>query len=464
MSKLSLKVLLGVFALMFSASVGLSADCEADANSCTPKQLCQITTKSFGDALVWNNSLALAGHLSIVQESGLNCGDVQDICDLDPEQCTLNQVCERATTNDDGKLNWNFDNLDHVVLAKEYGLACNVGKDVAEAKQSASLFSKEQFNQLDIAERKKVQYGLKELGYYQSAVDGQWGKGTQKAISSYITDRKLISDFPDSLYSSLASEVELGSLQVPTASLESDKVTNNENLPLANSVWEGELCQGRKGTITFTKDTYRAECEKNGIECGGPAVLGEGTYEVRNGMVRFRNKYLDNSVSSYFRYSFFSNVRLTSAETMEGKWFEYAYKQESCYLNLKKIKQDGNLTDYAKNRTFDPNSLELKNTVWQGEVCSKGHDNQIVFGEKDFEIICLKNKPDRCLYYTTYKSYHNKGRFSKNTKKVFLIGRRTKKGKGDGQTVFNGSLKMTAKERLEGYWGDTCKINVERIE
>ena len=28
---------------------------------------------------------------------------MQDICDLDPEQCTLNQVCERATTNDDGK-------------------------------------------------------------------------------------------------------------------------------------------------------------------------------------------------------------------------------------------------------------------------------------------------------------------------------------------------------------------------
>lgn len=34
MSKLSLKVLLGVFALMFSASVGLSAECEEYPNQC----------------------------------------------------------------------------------------------------------------------------------------------------------------------------------------------------------------------------------------------------------------------------------------------------------------------------------------------------------------------------------------------------------------------------------------------
>ena len=39
MSKLSLKVLLGVFALMFSASVGLSAECKDDPNGCKQVKL-----------------------------------------------------------------------------------------------------------------------------------------------------------------------------------------------------------------------------------------------------------------------------------------------------------------------------------------------------------------------------------------------------------------------------------------
>ena len=38
-SKLSLKVLLGVFALMFSASVGLSAECKDDPNGCKQVKL-----------------------------------------------------------------------------------------------------------------------------------------------------------------------------------------------------------------------------------------------------------------------------------------------------------------------------------------------------------------------------------------------------------------------------------------
>jgi hypothetical protein len=43
---------------------------------------------------------------------------------LRPEECKINQICERATILEDGKLTWNFDALGHVVLAKEYGLKC----------------------------------------------------------------------------------------------------------------------------------------------------------------------------------------------------------------------------------------------------------------------------------------------------------------------------------------------------
>ena len=171
---------------MLSATVGGSAECEAYPNSCTPNQLCEMTTKNVNDGLVCSNSADLSSHLSLVQELGLNCGDVEDICDLDPEQCKLNQICDRATIIDDGQLNWNFDKLGHVVLAKEYGLDCNVGKVLDNSKQSSTIFSKKHFNQLDKIKRKQLQYGLKQLGYYKSTVDGAWGKGTEKAIKTYL--------------------------------------------------------------------------------------------------------------------------------------------------------------------------------------------------------------------------------------------------------------------------------------
>ena len=228
MSKLHLKVLLGVFALMFSVSVGLSAECEADANSCTPKQLCQITTKSVNNGLIWNNSSDVASHLSVVQELGLNCGDVKDICDLDPEQCKLKEICDRATILDDGELNWNFEKLGHVVLAKAYGLGCNVGEVPDETNQPGTVFTKKHFNQLDKTKRKQVQYGLKQLGYYNSAVDGVWGSGTNKAIQSYVADRNIKLDFPNSLYATLGSEVDLGSFKTANASIKKKKTSSNK--------------------------------------------------------------------------------------------------------------------------------------------------------------------------------------------------------------------------------------------
>ncbi|MBL6840318.1 MAG: peptidoglycan-binding protein [Rhodobacteraceae bacterium] len=228
MIKIYFKILLGLVAVMLSASVGVSSECKDDANNCTPKQLCEMTTKNVDNGLVWNNSADLSSHLNLVQELGLACGDVKDICDLDPEQCKLNQICDRATVTDDGELNWNFENLGHVVLAKEYGLDCNVSKVLEQAKQSSAVFSKKHFNQLDKIKRKQLQYGLKQLGYYKSAVDGAWGKGTEKAIQNYVNDRNIQSDFPNSLYATLNSEVDLGYFKIANASTKTEKPATNK--------------------------------------------------------------------------------------------------------------------------------------------------------------------------------------------------------------------------------------------
>ena len=76
MSKLSLKFLLGMFALMFSASVGLSAECEDDPNECTPKNLCEVATQVINDNKVWSEKANAVEHLAFAKELGMECGVV----------------------------------------------------------------------------------------------------------------------------------------------------------------------------------------------------------------------------------------------------------------------------------------------------------------------------------------------------------------------------------------------------
>ncbi len=128
MSKLSLKILLSFMALMFSASVGLSAECEDDPNECTPKNLCEVATQVINDNTVWSEDASAAKHIAFVKELGMECGvvEITDPCDLDPNECKVKQLCEKATTGDDGSKSWNPEAEGYVKLAKEFKLGCGV--------------------------------------------------------------------------------------------------------------------------------------------------------------------------------------------------------------------------------------------------------------------------------------------------------------------------------------------------
>jgi len=133
MSKLSLKVLFGVFTLLFSASVGLSAECKEDPNECTPKNLCELATQIINDNKVWSEDPSASKHIAFVKELGMECGivEITDPCDLDPNECKVKQLCEKATTGDDGNKSWNQDAAAHVALAKEYGLGCKTSEKLS---------------------------------------------------------------------------------------------------------------------------------------------------------------------------------------------------------------------------------------------------------------------------------------------------------------------------------------------
>ena len=124
-----------VTAILLSTSPVFSEGCDIDPNECTPKNLCEMTTELQGGQKVWTSKIEMSKHIIFAKQLGMDCGasEPQDPCDLDANECKISELCERATTGEDNK-QWNLDNPDHVRLAKEYSLSCNVGKTTKEEK------------------------------------------------------------------------------------------------------------------------------------------------------------------------------------------------------------------------------------------------------------------------------------------------------------------------------------------
>ena len=195
-----------------SLATSAIANCIEDASTCTPKQLCEVSTESIQGKLVWRNDAKLTQHMKLIKDFGLDCGEVASACEATPAKCSISELCTVATLEKNGSLEWNIDALDHLALVKEYGLTCNVAtrKEVDQDKLDNSVndktFTKADFSKLTSEQRKKIQYGLKKLGLYNSSVDGLWGKNTSVAITSYVQQKYLNIDELTELYKRLDSE------------------------------------------------------------------------------------------------------------------------------------------------------------------------------------------------------------------------------------------------------------------
>ena len=229
MSKLSLKVLLGVFALMFSARVGLSAECKDDPNECTPKNLCEIATQFINDNKVWSEDDSAANHIAFVKELGMECGivEIKDPCDLDPSECKVKQLCEKATTVDNGSKSWSAEAEAYVELAKDYGLDCGVRMPTeVDNAVGQKAFEKKHYYQINKKQRKQIQYALEYLGFYEDRIDGLWGSGTRIAINKFIQSRNISENYPYSVYRKLISMVDVPTFTSAPKVSSSEKLTN----------------------------------------------------------------------------------------------------------------------------------------------------------------------------------------------------------------------------------------------
>jgi hypothetical protein len=198
--------------LLLSATVTNAADCANDASLCSPKQLCEVTTTSIDGKLVWRKNGTLSEHLNLVKKYDVNCGDVTTACEQAPAECSLTELCDIATLQNNGSIEWNVDALDHIAYAKQYSLSCKVGQsqntypDSAETLGGSIGFTKSDFAMLTLVQRKQVQFALKKLGLYNSSVDGLWGRNTSSAIDTFVLTRSIDNDVPRTLYTTLRNE------------------------------------------------------------------------------------------------------------------------------------------------------------------------------------------------------------------------------------------------------------------
>ena len=87
------------------------------------------------------------------------------------------------------------------------GCYLNAKKTLKKKSLKNKLFSKTDFQRLNLTERKQLQYGLKVMGLYSGAIDGLYGPKTEKAVRVYSRSKKLTENFPKSVLNKVLSEV-----------------------------------------------------------------------------------------------------------------------------------------------------------------------------------------------------------------------------------------------------------------
>ena len=211
MIRVALQTCLTLIALLISASVSVAAGCADDPDECTLNKLCEVATTVNGGSTIWSTEASSAKHVSTAQTLGMECGitPIVDPCDIDPNECKVSQICGKATTESAGKKSWDAGAEAYVAKAKEYGLQCNVSEEITAEKVTTDF--KQAFKSESKLKRQQLQYALKRLGYYSYGADGLWGKGTSSAFDKFVSGSDLENNSEAAVFRSLLSKVKVPS-------------------------------------------------------------------------------------------------------------------------------------------------------------------------------------------------------------------------------------------------------------
>lgn len=260
--------------------------CDADANQCKISQLCEKATLEVDGVKSWNDEAD--AYVSLAKDYGLSCAVNEKLhCNTHLGKCTPDQLCARSTYTDPtiNKKVWQNSSKKFVQEAKKRGLTCGVtetpkcslpiqkacedkvilcrtavkngkwdprpafARYVLEAKRqglSCAAQKKNTAPKLDLrqafitqstTERQKLQYALKELGLYKFAIDGLWGKGTQKALEQFVSNNGYSGASDSSIFRALLQRVKVPNFINCSKNVSDTSNCSNESICRHGKIW-----------------------------------------------------------------------------------------------------------------------------------------------------------------------------------------------------------------------------------
>jgi hypothetical protein len=142
----SLKIALSLIAVFLPAGILSAAECVNNVSSCTPKQLCEAATSTENGKKVWTTKSSFSKHLKVAKRIGIDCGVIEVVasCDTDADLCTFTEVCKKAVQVKGGKTNWitTTTAAPYVAIAKKYGMSCGVNPNFVVQNKKCVPFTK----------------------------------------------------------------------------------------------------------------------------------------------------------------------------------------------------------------------------------------------------------------------------------------------------------------------------------
>ena len=240
-------------ALLVGASASLAATCADDPNECTLKKLCEVATTVDGGNTIWSTASGAATHVTLAQSLGMDCSvtPIVDLCDNDPSECKVSQICGKATTVIAGQMSWDSSAVAYVAMAKEYGLQCDVSEEATFEKITTNL--KLAFISESKLYRQQLQYALKKLGYYAYGADGLWGKGTSSAFDKFVLANDLQNNTEGQVFRILLSKVTVPSSFAVTPKKVDETLLTQAN---RNGLFPEYACTINKFDMKMQADQY----------------------------------------------------------------------------------------------------------------------------------------------------------------------------------------------------------------
>ena len=247
-------------ALLASASASSAASCADDPNESTLKKLCEASTTLDGSNTIWATTSETAKHVALAQSLSMECGvtPIVDLCETDPSECKVSEICEKATTESAGQKTWDDSAAGHVALAKEYGLSCDVVveaavEEVAEVEEAPETTVVKKIFSLKTLEGCSVQ------ALCRSATEDDGNSKTWtgwSAFEGYVKEAKK---------RGLSCGVdEISAISVAKACSES----NVEGCSEEALCEEATFKDSKTSVWSFSRSPFVREAKKRGLTCG----------------------------------------------------------------------------------------------------------------------------------------------------------------------------------------------------